>query len=305
MSCSGNPPKLQDCLIFNPYDKPFPNVLYSIDGSKGPVERADRPSVASLFGSPQPTLRPNVDIAELLTLGNRELLVAVDLQDKLKTPAPDGPFRETGKVDPRGFVWRGISLYDSELTEGGVRAMVKKAMKPPLSSAELVLATSGELNHPYWPIIEATGMNVADAIKRYEATLNMLTLAEVVAMLPALQLKRYYDVPRPYESFWGVDTLTPSLPLSWNPSFPGGHSTLTDVAARLIAPLAGFNLDKLLERMRPVGEHRMRGGLHTEADTAAGHKLGQMVAEELKVQMTQQDKPAWREICLRVYNEWS
>jgi acid phosphatase (class A) len=71
-------------------------------------------------------------------------------------------------------------------------------------------------------------------------------------------------------------------------SYPSGHSSGTELQARILGTLFPAQSEQLLIRARQVADSRVIGGVHYTSDTLAGIALGDLIFTQL------QAKPKFR-----------
>lgn len=91
-----------------------------------------------------------------------------------------------------------------------------------------------------------------------------------------LQLKRYYDRPRPYQLAAHLESGFHPMPstTAHTPSYPSGHSAQAVLVALLLSGLYPDHRDAFMALAQEVGTHRMVGGYHFPSDVVYGEQVG-------------------------------
>ncbi len=110
----------------------------------------------------------------------------------------------------------------------------------------------------------------------YPATLRILNIASLVALLVSMYYKGSYKRPRPSEL---CPALLPPIVVPGHASFPSGHATQARLMARCIGdvlsglPQHDVVVDDLKTLARRIRRNREIAGLHYESDSRAGKAL--------------------------------
>lgn len=121
--------------------------------------------------------------------------------------------------------------------------------------------------------LEEEGASLARALRVHG--LLALTLADAVTAV--FDSKYAYWVPRPYMM---DPRLTTIMPTPAHPSYPAGHSALSEAAAETLSRLIPSQGARWRRLAREAGLSRVWGGIHYPMDHEAGTRLGRGVARE-------------------------
>lgn len=210
---------------------------------------------------------------------------------------------EKEALDVNAFQWQGLRLLPAPLPAGEIRRQVEELRGLALQGEALEFASKGpELQLAAWPLVGSLGLQRVPSLKAFTYTLTLIELVDEAAREPEDQLKRHFQVPRPYASeTWGRE-MDSQLPQPRSSSFPAGHASHATAVAVLLAALGGADAAALQREADRVAERRRLGRLHTRADNEAGAQLGRMIAAVVLAEASLTDGPL-RALCRRVRDE--
>lgn len=113
----------------------------------------------------------------------------------------------------------------------------------------------------------------------YPKTYDLLLLADHDAGMINGMLKRRNARPRPYV---GHPMLVTPLFSARDLSYPSGHSSGSELQARLLGTLFPEKSSDLLRRARQIADSRVIAGVHYASDTIEGEILGDLFFKELE-----------------------
>jgi len=120
---------------------------------------------------------------------------------------------------------------------------------------------------------------------KYPMTFEVLKRADLDAYFINSMLKKANGRPRPFVQH---PALVQPLFTAGDFSYPSGHSSGTELQARILGTLFPAQSEQLLIRARQVADSRVIAGVHYTSDTLAGIALGDLIFTEL------QAKPKFR-----------
>jgi acid phosphatase (class A) len=202
----------------------------------------------------------------------------VDQQSSSSSPsltrggAPQQPHYLTGKED----VW---STFPP-----------KPALGSPIDQADLLITLSLQnsrtedqkkeaLGDKNYSIKLVTDVIAADFDAKYPNTFKVLANADVDAYFITAKLKKANGRLRPFVQH---PVLVTPLFAVGDFSYPSGHSSGTELQARILGKLFPTRSDALLTRARQVADGRVVAGVHYASDTEAGIDLGDLLFTQLE-----------------------
>ena len=120
---------------------------------------------------------------------------------------------------------------------------------------------------------------------KYPMTFEVLKHADLDAYFINSMLKKANGRPRPFVQH---PALVQPLFTAGDFSYPSGHSSGTELQARILGTLFPAQSEQLLIRARQVADSRVIAGVHYTSDTLAGIALGDLIFTQL------QAKPKFR-----------
>lgn len=118
----------------------------------------------------------------------------------------------------------------------------------------------------------------ADFESKYSNTFKVLANADVDAYFITAMLKKANGRLRPFAQY--PILVVPLFTVS-DFSYPSGHSSGSELQARILAKLFPGQSDALLKRARQVADSRVVAGVHYASDTDAGIALGDLLFTQL------------------------
>src|SRR5580704_12840347 len=193
--------------------------------------------------------------------------------------APQQPHYLTGKED----VW---STFPP-----------KPALGSPTDQADLLITLSLQnsrtedqkkeaLGDRKYSIRLVTDLIAADFETKYPNTFQVLTNADIAAYFITAKLKKINGRLRPYIQH---PVLVTPLFTVGDFSYPSGHSSGTELQARILGKLFPSRSDALLTRARQVADGRVVAGVHYTSDTEAGIALGDLLFTQLETKSEFED----------------
>jgi len=125
-----------------------------------------------------------------------------------------------------------------------------------------------------------------DFATKYPMTFEVLKRADLDGYFINSMLKKANNRPRPFVQH---PTLVQPLFTAGDFSYPSGHSSGTELQARILSKLFPAESEQLLTRARQVADSRVVAGVHYTSDTVAGIALGDLIFTQL------QSKPKFRQ----------
>jgi len=114
---------------------------------------------------------------------------------------------------------------------------------------------------------------------KYPKTFEVLTQADKDAYFVNSMLKKANARLRP---FMQHPTLVTPLFTSKDFTYPSGHSSGSELQARLLGQLFPAQAEDLLKRARQIADSRVVAGVHYTSDTEAGQALGDLMFKQLE-----------------------
>jgi acid phosphatase (class A) len=114
---------------------------------------------------------------------------------------------------------------------------------------------------------------------KYPRTFRVLDRADDDAYFITSMLKEANARPRPFAQH---PILVRPLFTAGNFSYPSGHSSGSELQARILGQLFPAQADRLLKRARQIADSRVVAGVHYAIDTEAGLNLGDQLFQELE-----------------------
>jgi acid phosphatase (class A) len=116
---------------------------------------------------------------------------------------------------------------------------------------------------------------------KYPDVFHVLTNADIDSYFINTMIKKANARLRPF-----VQHPTLVIPLFevGDFSYPSGHSSGTELQARILARLFPKEKDTLLNRVRQIADSRVVAGVHYASDTEAGLALGDLLFTEIEAQ---------------------
>ncbi len=135
------------------------------------------------------------------------------------------------------------------------------------------------VNDQHWSIKLIAGVIAPDFETKYPATYAVLKSAATDAGLINKKLK---DENRRLRPFVQHPTLVTPLFTVDDFTYPSGHSSGSEVQARILGLLFPDHADDLLKHARQVADSRVIAGVHYASDTLAGENLGDLIFAQLQ-----------------------
>jgi acid phosphatase (class A) len=135
------------------------------------------------------------------------------------------------------------------------------------------------LTDQHWSIKLIAGLIAPDFETKYPATYAVLKSAATDAALINKKLKNENQRLRPFVQH---PTLVTPLFRVDDFSYPSGHSSGSEVQARILGVLYPDRAQDLLKRARQVADSRVVAGVHYASDTEAGENLGDLIFAQLE-----------------------
>jgi len=186
--------------------------------------------------------------------------------------APQHPYYLTGEED----VW---STFPP-----------KPALGSPIDQADLLITLSLQnsrtedqkkeaLDDKNYSIRLVTDVIAPDFETTYPNTFKVLANADIDAYFITAKLKKTNGRWRPFVQH---PVLVKPLFTAGDFSYPSGHSSGTELQARILGKLFPTRSDALLTRARQVADGRVVAGVHYASDTEAGIALGDLLFTQLE-----------------------
>jgi acid phosphatase (class A) len=186
--------------------------------------------------------------------------------------APQQPHYLTGNED----VWSTFPL--------------KPALGSPTDQADLLITLSLQnsrtedqkkeaLGDQKYSIGLITDVIATDFETKYPNTFKVLANADIDAYFITAKLKKTNGRLRPYVQH---PVLVTPLFTVRDFSYPSGHSSGSELQARILGKLFPTRIDALLTRARQVADGRVVAGVHYASDAEAGIALGDLLFTELE-----------------------
>jgi len=131
----------------------------------------------------------------------------------------------------------------------------------------------------HWSIKLISGLIDPNFESKYPATYAVLKSAAIDAGLINKKLKDENKRLRPFVQH--PTLVTPLFPVD-DFSYPSGHSSGSEVQARILGVLFPDRAEDLLKRARQVADGRVIAGVHYASDTEAGENLGDLIFAQLE-----------------------
>jgi acid phosphatase (class A) len=166
----------------------------------------------------------------------------------------------------------------------------KPALGSPTDQADLLITLSLQNSRTEEQKKEALGDKsyslklVTDVIApdfetKYPNTFKVLANADIDAYFITAKLKKINGRLRPFVQH---PVLVMPLFTAGDFSYPSGHSSGTELQARILGKLFPTRSDALLTRARQVADGRVVAGVHYASDTEAGIALGDLLFAQLE-----------------------
>jgi hypothetical protein len=124
-----------------------------------------------------------------------------------------------------------------------------------------------------------TDVIATDFETKYPNTFKVLANADIDAYFITAKLKKTNGRLRPYVQH---PVLVTPLFTVRDFSYPSGHSSGSELQARILGKLFPTRIDALLTRARQVADGRVVAGVHYASDAEAGIALGDLLFTELE-----------------------
>ncbi len=131
----------------------------------------------------------------------------------------------------------------------------------------------------HWSIKLIASVIASDFETKYPATYAVLKKAAGDAGLINEKLKKANQRLRPFAQH---PTLVVPLFTADDYTYPSGHSSGSEVQARILGALFPDRAGDLLKRARQVADSRVVAGVHYASDTEAGENLGDLIFAQLE-----------------------
>jgi acid phosphatase (class A) len=118
-----------------------------------------------------------------------------------------------------------------------------------------------------------------DFATKYPMTFEVLKRADLDGDFINSMLKKANNRLRPFVQH---PTLVQPLFTVGDFSYPSGHSSRTELQARILSKLFPADSEQLLTRARQVADSRVVASVHYTSDTLAGIALGDLIFTELQ-----------------------
>jgi acid phosphatase (class A) len=115
---------------------------------------------------------------------------------------------------------------------------------------------------------------------KYPNTFKVLANADIDAYYITSMLKKANGRLRPFIQH---PTLVVPLFTAGDFGYPSGHSSGTELHARILGKVFPLQSDDLLRRARQVADGRVVAGVHYTTDTEAGIELGDLLFSQLEI----------------------
>jgi acid phosphatase (class A) len=186
--------------------------------------------------------------------------------------APQAPYYLTGKED----VW---STFPSKPALGSPTDQDDLAITLSLQTSRTEDQKNEALRDKNYSIKLVTDVIDADFETKYPNTVKVLANADIDAYFITTMLKQANGRLRPFDQH---PVLVLPLFTAGDFSYPSGHSSGTELQARILAKLFPALSDALLKRARQVADSRVVAGVHYTSDTEAGIALGDLLFTQLE-----------------------
>jgi acid phosphatase (class A) len=192
------------------------------------------------------------------------------------SPTPGGPPQQPHYLTGQEDVW---STFPP-----------KPALGSPIDQADLLIALSLQnsrtedqkkvaLGDKNYSIRLITDVIAADFEAQYPNTFKVLANADIDAYFITAKLKKANGRLRPFVQH---PVLVMPLFTVGDFSYPSGHSSGTELQARILGKLFPNRSEALLTRARQVADSRVVAGVHYASDTEAGIALGDLLFIQLE-----------------------
>jgi acid phosphatase (class A) len=186
--------------------------------------------------------------------------------------APQQPHYLTGKER----VW---STFPPKPALGSPRDQVDLLITLSLQNSRTEDQKKEALGDQTYSIRLITDVIAADFETKYPNTFKVLANADIDAHFITTQLKKTNGRLRPFVQH---PVLVTPLFTAGDFSYPSGHSSGTELQARILGKLFPTRSDALLTRARQVADGRVVAGVHYASDTEAGIALGDLLFTQLE-----------------------
>ncbi len=188
--------------------------------------------------------------------------------------APRQPYYLTGKED----VWQ---TFPPKPALGSPRDQADLLITLSLQTSRTDDQKNEALRDKNYSIKLVTDVIDADFETKYPNTFKVLANADIDAYFITAMLKKANGRLRPFVQH---PILVVPLFTAGDFGYPSGHSSGTELQARILAKLFPAQSDALLKRARQVGDGRVVAGVHYTSDTEAGIALGDLLFTQLETE---------------------
>jgi acid phosphatase (class A) len=186
--------------------------------------------------------------------------------------APQRPYYLTGKED----AWH---TFPPKPALGSPRDQSDLLIILSLQNSRTADQKNEALRDKNYSIKLVTDVIDTDFESKYSNTFKVLTNADIDAYFITAMLKKANGRLRPFAQY---PILVVPLFTAGDFSYPSGHSSGTELQARILAKLFPEQSDALLKRARQVADSRVIAGVHYPSDTEAGIALGDLLFAQLE-----------------------
>ncbi|HTC13796.1 MAG TPA: phosphatase PAP2 family protein [Chthoniobacterales bacterium] len=187
--------------------------------------------------------------------------------------APQQPHYLTGKE----YAW---STFPPKPALGSPRDQADLLITLSLQNSRTEDQKKEALGDQNYSIRLITDVVATDFETKYPNTFKVLANADIDAYFITAKLKKTNGRLRPFVQH---PVLVTPLFTAGDFSYPSGHSSGTELQARILGKLFPARSDALLTRSRQVADGRVVAGVHYESDTEAGIELGDLLFTQFEI----------------------